>query len=200
MAKCHLLIHTSVSWVVFINPSGQLLHANCSTENFHTCHAYRYNLVLPFHFMFTDLDLTFGSQGQHEAKPVSFIFSHTFHLIKLKFDVVIKQFMLNIVKVLLSKICRNKGNNCCCTGYVKRIYTFGRLHISLIQIWSDDRYCCTLHVDTRTLTLMQGHRSVSQQNLLHQLSHKILNRFEWNLVYFWDLLAWWTSPILFCPL
>ena len=31
-----------------------------------------------------------------------------------------------------------------------------------------------------TLTLIQGHRSVKTQKLLH--------RFEWNLVYYWDLL------------
>ena len=32
-----------------------------------------------------------GSQGQVKAKPIGFIFSHPFHLIRMKFDVVMKQ-------------------------------------------------------------------------------------------------------------
>ena len=43
-----------------------------------------------------------------------------------------------------------------------------------------------------TLTLIQGHRSVGKQELLHQ-SHKVFNWFELNLVYCWDWLVWWTS-------
>ena len=39
---------------------------------------------------FTDLDLGWGSQGQHKAKPPGFIFSYTFHLIRLKFNMVLK--------------------------------------------------------------------------------------------------------------
>ena len=45
-----------------------------------------------------------GSQGQCKAKPIGFIFSHTFHMIRMKFDVVMMQFMLNIMKLVLSKI------------------------------------------------------------------------------------------------
>ena len=32
-----------------------------------------------------------------KAKPLGFIFSHTFQLIRIKFDVVLKQFKLNIL-------------------------------------------------------------------------------------------------------
>ena len=52
---------------------------------------------------FTDLDLAWGSHGQHRAKPSGFIFSHTFHLIRIEFDVVVKQFKLNILRLLVNK-------------------------------------------------------------------------------------------------
>ena len=54
--------------------------------------------------IFTDVDLVWGSQGQSKAKPVGFNFSYTFHLIRMKFDVVMKQFKLNIMILLLNKI------------------------------------------------------------------------------------------------
>ena len=44
-----------------------------------------------------------------------------------------------------------------------------------------------------TLTLIQDHRSARKQKLLCQLFHKVFNWFEWNLVYYRDLLVWWTS-------
>ena len=53
---------------------------------------------------FTDLDLACGSQGQCKGKPLGFI-SRTFYLIRIKFDVVMKQFKLNILSLHLSKIC-----------------------------------------------------------------------------------------------
>ena len=39
----------------------------------------------------------------HKAKPVVFIFSHTFQLISMKFDWLLKQFKMNIL-ILLSEI------------------------------------------------------------------------------------------------
>ena len=33
-------------------------------------------------------DFARGSQGQHKAKPIDFIFSHIFQLFSMKFDVV----------------------------------------------------------------------------------------------------------------
>ena len=49
-----------------------------------------------------------GSKGQCNAKPTGFIFSHTFHLIGRKFDVMMKQFKLDILRLLFSKITWNK--------------------------------------------------------------------------------------------
>ena len=53
-----------------------------------------------FFSTFTDLDLAWGSQAQRKAKPISFILSHTFHLIRMKFDVMMKQFKLNVLRLL----------------------------------------------------------------------------------------------------
>ena len=65
--------------------------------------------------------------------------------------------------------------------------------MDLIQMWYDDRYYSTLHFDT-SVTFSLGHRSARKQNILCYLSHKILNRFEWSLIYYimirykeWDL-------------
>ena len=63
---------------------------------------------------------TVTSLGGHKVSVkqnllASFPFS--FHLIRIKFDVVTKQFKLNILRVrlLLSKISWNERNNCCFT-------------------------------------------------------------------------------------
>ena len=40
-----------------------------------------------------------------------------------------------------------------------------------------------------TLTLTESHRSWRKQKLLLQLPHKVVNGFEWNLMYWWDLLC-----------
>ena len=61
-------------------------------QTFHTCHAYRNCWLLLLYTTFTDLDLAWGSQGQCKVKPIGFILSHTFHLIRMKFDVAMKQF------------------------------------------------------------------------------------------------------------
>ena len=74
---------------------------------FHASHAYRQHWLLPFYTTFTDLDCALVSQGQHTAKSIRFIFFfvHTFHLIRMKFDVVMKQFKLNILRLFLSNTC-----------------------------------------------------------------------------------------------
>ena len=49
----------------------------------------------PF-YTFTDLDLGLGSQGQHKVGPLGLIFLYTFQLIRMEFDMVLKQFKLII--------------------------------------------------------------------------------------------------------
>ena len=60
-------------------------------------------LTLPFCTIFSGLDLGRVSHGQHKAKPLGFIFSHTFQLNEIKFGMIIKQFKLNVLGLLLSE-------------------------------------------------------------------------------------------------
>ena len=70
---------------------------------FHGCHTHRYH-DLTIYTTFTDLDLAWTSQDQRKEKPTGLVFSHTFQLIRVKFDVVMKLIKLNILRLLLSKI------------------------------------------------------------------------------------------------
>ena len=58
--------------------------------------------------MFSNLDLGWESQDQHKADPVGFIFWHTFQLKGMKFSVVVKQFKLEIVRLLLGEIVKSR--------------------------------------------------------------------------------------------
>ena len=46
------------------------------------------------------------SQDQHKVKPVGFIFSHTFQLIRMNFDLVLKKFKL--LQILLVRFSETK--------------------------------------------------------------------------------------------
>ena len=59
-----------------------------------------------FHHFSLAVDVGLGSQGQHKAKPVCFIFSHTFQLIRMKYGVRLKQFRL--IMLLLQWMRRRK--------------------------------------------------------------------------------------------
>ena len=63
----------------------------------------------------SDLDCGWGSEGQQKAKHFGFIFSHTFHLIRVEFAVVLKKIKLNFLVLLLIEVYLMKGNNCCFT-------------------------------------------------------------------------------------
>ena len=122
----------SIMWIYVISrvqPAGRLpfqkLNVGQYTQTvqpifFNTWHACRYHCLLPFHTTFTDLDRFGGSQGQRKAKPIGFIFSHAFLFIRVKFDVMMKQFKLNIWDYFFfTKICWNKRNDCCLTDCVE---------------------------------------------------------------------------------
>ena len=72
----------------------KLLHwAFCSTVStnfFLTCHS-RHCSLLPFCTTFCGLDLGQGTQSQQTAKPVGFISTYIFLLIRIKFDLQLKQ-------------------------------------------------------------------------------------------------------------
>ena len=53
-------------------------------------------------YHFISFSLTLILLGGRKAKPIGFIFSNTFHLIRVKFDVVMKQFKLNIWRLLIA--------------------------------------------------------------------------------------------------
>ena len=91
------------------------------------------------HFVPLSLTLTLPWGHKVSVKP-NLNLLHTFHLIRMKFDVM-RHYKLIILTLLLNKIYWNKENGCCFTDCVKnwRCHAFGRLQISLIQIWYDDR-------------------------------------------------------------
>ena len=71
--------------------------ANFSPKFFDACYAYGHHLNSTMHF--NDLDLGWGPQGHCKARSTGFIFLPSFKLIRMRFDVVLKQF-----KLLLSQI------------------------------------------------------------------------------------------------
>ena len=96
-----------------------------------------------YHFSSHD----WGSQGEHKAKPIGFIFS-LFYLIRIKFNIVMKHINLNNLKLFLIKIFLNKGNNGCFIDSVKNFHVVMLLDINLsIWSWNYDRYNWVLHFD-----------------------------------------------------
>ena len=118
-----------------------------------------------YHFMPFTLTLTLPwGQAQHEAKSIGFIFSHTFHLIRMKFDVVLKQFKMNFMSLLLSNICVlgvHKGNSCYFIDYSKQNLLLACIQMFTNQTLYYDRYCCTVYFGTSQsfMTLIQGYSS-----------------------------------------
>ena len=102
-----------------VHPAGQsaILHGKNFTVG-HSMQTMQPNLLVPAMLIGTidfyrsvPLLLTLallGSQGQCKTKPLGFIFSHTFHLLKVKFDVM-KLFKLYFWSRLLSKILLKQG-------------------------------------------------------------------------------------------
>ena len=60
--------------------------------------------IQPYYTSFSDFGVGWGSRGQSKAKHVNLIFLHTFQLIRMKFKLVLKQFMLNFLVLLLCEI------------------------------------------------------------------------------------------------
>ena len=100
----------------------------------HTFHAYRHHWLLPCYTTFTDLEFVWGSQDEHKVKPIGILFWHTFQLLRIKFDMVMKQFKLNILGLPLRKISGNKGNNCSFTNCIKN-FNIGMYSEVYKSIW-----------------------------------------------------------------
>ena len=74
-------------------------------------------------YHFTPLSLILNLPGGYQVitkQNLLSSFSHAFHQNWMKYDVVMNQFKLKILRLLLSKICQNKGNNCCFMECVKK--------------------------------------------------------------------------------
>ena len=81
-----------------------------------------------------------------------------------------------------------RENTCCFTDCQKTL-TLACIQTFMNQfgwnLWCDDRYYSALHFDTSLLGPDLGSRSQECETFFHQS--------EWNLVYCWDMLIWWTS-------
>ena len=128
------------------------------------------SLYYKHQFIPLSLDLAWESQGQCKSK--SLIFSHTFPLIRIKFDLVLKQFKLNIVILFLSEmywIWNKKKSAVLFTG--SKNFNVG-MHSDVYElIW----FKFSMIIDTIvlyililvriTLTFTEGHRSMRKQVL-----------------------------------
>ena len=104
MAGC-LAWQKLLYWTWYTNPSNKCVH---------TCHAYRQPPYILYQFQWPWP--CWGSQGHCRTKLLGFIFSHTFELIWMKFNVAFKQFKLKIlILLLLREICWIKRSSCCFT-------------------------------------------------------------------------------------
>ena len=70
----------------------------------HACHAYWHHWLLPFYTTFSELDLGWGSQGQHKMKSILhrcwlylLAYSSALHLIRMKIDMTVNQFKLKLI-------------------------------------------------------------------------------------------------------
>ena len=66
---------------------------------FHACHAYSHYSLPPFYTTFTGLDLGWGHKVSTKQSLFHFL---TFQQIKMKFEVMVKQFRQNILILCLS--------------------------------------------------------------------------------------------------
>ena len=86
-------IRYSSTWIYVMSPVWLAIHPDIlrgkSFDVGHYMQTFQQHFfpwLLPFYAAFTDLDLAWGSQGQHKAKPLGFIFSQIFQLMRMKFD------------------------------------------------------------------------------------------------------------------
>ena len=156
-----------------------------------------------YHFMPLSLTFTLAEGCKVSSKPnllaFDFIFSHTLQLIWMKFGVV-KQFKLNILRLLYKEICGIKRN---------RALLFYWLHQKNFDIHVDiyELICFKVHVMIDTtkhfdaslcnLDFIQGHGCARKQKLLCLLFPKVLNGFGWDLACCLEVLVWWISFLVY---
>ena len=164
---------------------------NCNERHYSNCSAkflYTFHACLRAPVTSTSLD-NFqgpwpwrGSQGQQKFRPLGFIFWQTFQIIRLKFDVVVKQSELNILIVLLNKIYfLIKGHNCSFGGGIKNLQhlqAFKHIFCKQILFKISGRMIDTIELYSLiqvkvTLMFIQGLMCARREKLLCQSSHKV---------------------------
>ena len=128
-----------------------------------------------YRFILLSLTLTLPEGHKVTTNPgiLASFSPYTFHLKRMKCDVVMKWFKLNILRLLLSK---NYGNK---IGMHSDVY---------------DRYYCTLHFDTGLIDLVQLSQSQSARN--QKLLNLVLTKFSIDLNGIWDTIeiCWCDDP------
>ena len=117
----------------FAKTSWLIITHRLSAKFFHTHHAYWHHWLPPFYI--SGLSLSW-SQNQCKTNSVGFILSHTFHLMRMKFDMVLKQFRWNICILILSFVYLSKGYNCWFLRAAWKSFNIG-MHSDIYElIWS----------------------------------------------------------------
>ena len=172
-----------------------------STKFFDACLAGRYNWPLLFYSTVSGLDWGWRLQSQGKEKPVGFFFSNTSQLIWIKFYVVLQQ--LNCLILLQREISVIEENIWSFTDCVWKLYHWH----ALIQMYEPTLFRLGLMIGTTelyiclliwvTLAVIQGLIDVRKQNLMHQLSSKVLDPFGWTFQSCWEILVWGTFYSLY---
>ena len=120
-----------------------------------------------------------------------------FQLNGMKFGMVLKQFRLNILILHMQTSYSVKGNKWCLLTTSKK--SNFSMHLNFMNQFCsnmvhDNRYCWTLHVYTSPNDLDLDSRSQEWEKAKTStpIIHEVLNQIEWNWVYCWDWLVWWT--------
>ena len=125
----YIWINVIYGWPAAVCPSDhrvwqkfchRILLANFSVNFFCTCHAYGHHWHLPLIPLSVTLTLA-GITRPAQSKTSWLYFLHTFQLTGMEFDVMLKQFKLNILMLLLSEIFVIKGNICWFPDCIKKI-------------------------------------------------------------------------------
>ena len=124
-----------------------------------------------YHFIPLSLILRLGSQGQRKTKLLGLNFLHVFQLIRTKFDMVLKQFNLNIL-ILLFWV-RFREIAVLLTASKKHFQSLYDGGITIIYI---------LILVWMAVTFILGHNCMGKQMLQYTFSQQNCCEFGWNLV------------------
>ena len=94
-----------------------------------------------------------------QSKPIGFIFSHTFHLMRMKFDMAMKQFKLSILRLLRARFIETavyRLHKKIYVGMYSNMYEWIWFRVGMMI---DAIVLKILKFVQLTLTLIQGHRN-----------------------------------------